>query len=78
LKGLSRSVTDWRNYPAFIKVLKQKQHRPLHGSWRGEKEYNALLKAWYGTTGWMKAAGASAAAGASRLLPQEEIDREED
>lgn len=50
----------------------------MHGGWQGKKEYNALLKAGYGTTGWMKAAGAGAAAGASRLLPHGEVESDED
>jgi hypothetical protein len=78
LNGLSRSVADWRNNPAFIKVLKQEQHRRLHGRWGDEKQYNALLKAWYGTTGWMKAVGASGAASASRLIPEEPVERDDD
>lgn len=74
LNGQSRSVADWRNHPIWIKMLKQEQHRRLHGGWDGKKEYNALQKAWHGTTGGMKAAAATGAAAISRLIPRSEGD----
>ena len=54
LNGLGRSVQDWRNHYAFLKVLPQEQHRRLTGSWMGKPMYDPLRRAWYGTTDWMK------------------------
>lgn len=54
LNGIGRTVQDWRNHYAFLKVLPKEQHRRLTGSWNGKPMYDPLRRAWYGTTDWMK------------------------
>lgn len=55
LKGKSRTVQDWRNHYAFLKVLPKEQHRRLTGRWDGKPMYDPVRKLWYGTTDWQKA-----------------------
>ncbi len=54
LNGLGRSVENWRNHPAFLKVLPQANHRRLTGSWAGQPKYDPLRALWVGTPTWMK------------------------
>ncbi|MFM8376625.1 MAG: hypothetical protein ACKN9P_11330 [Phenylobacterium sp.] len=54
LEGIGRSVQDWRNHYAFLKVLPKEVHRRLHGSWGGKPRYDPLRRIWYGTTDWQK------------------------
>ncbi len=61
LNGTSRSVQDWRNHYAFLKVLPQAQHRRLRGRWGELPKYNPAQRLWYGTTDWMKAVPAGVA-----------------
>lgn len=56
LNGIGRSVQDWRNHYAFLKVLPKEVHRRLHGSWAGKPRYDPIRRIWYGTTDWQKAA----------------------
>jgi hypothetical protein len=55
LKGLGRTVQDWKNHYPFLKVLPKEQHRRLTGSWNGKPRYDPIRRIWYGTTDWMKA-----------------------
>lgn len=54
LKGLGRSVPDWRNHFALLKVLPKDIHRRLTGRWKGEPRFNPVLRVWHGTTDWQK------------------------
>jgi hypothetical protein len=62
LNGIGRSVPDWRNHYAFLKVLPKEVHRRLHGSWAGKPRYDPIRRIWYGTTDWQKAAPTAVAA----------------
>lgn len=62
LNGIGRSVQDWRNHYAFLKVLPKEVHRRLHGSWAGKPRYDPIRRIWYGTTDWQKAAPTAVAA----------------
>jgi len=54
LNGIKRTAENWRNHPAFLKVLPQAQHRRLTGSWRGAPRYDPVRRLWIGTPDWMK------------------------
>jgi len=54
LNGIKRTVENWRNHPAFLKVLPQAQHRRLTGSWQGAPRYDPVRRLWIGTPDWMK------------------------
>lgn len=61
LNGLSRSVEDWRNHYAFLKVLPKEVHRRLHGRFNGNPQFGLLGELWHGTTDWQKAVPAGVA-----------------
>lgn len=61
LNGVGRSVQDWRNHYAFLKVLPKEVHRRLHGSWAGKPRYDPIRRLWYGTTDWQKSVPTAAA-----------------
>lgn len=61
LNGLGRSVEDWRNHYAFLKVLPKEVHRRIHGSYGGKPQFGLLGQLWHGTTDWQKAVPAGAA-----------------
>lgn len=65
LDGVARNVIDWRNHPAFMKVLPTATHRRLHGSYQGKPRLGPLAGAWYGRTNWMKAGAAEVGARAA-------------
>ena len=54
LEGLGRSVPDWRNHFALLKVLKKETHRRLRGSWKGKPKFGPVMRVWHGTTDWQK------------------------
>ncbi len=54
LNGMSRNVENWRNHPAFLKVLPKASHRRLTGSWEGKPRYDPLRRVWVGAPTWMK------------------------
>lgn len=54
LKGLARNVENWRNHPAFVKVLPKADHRRIHGRWGDLPKFNPLQATWVGTPTWMK------------------------
>jgi hypothetical protein len=54
LNGTGRTVQDWRNHFAFVKVMPKEQHRRLTGSWNGKPRYDPIRRIWYGTTDWQK------------------------
>lgn len=54
LNGIPRKAENWRNHPAFMKVLPHPDHMRLHGPYLGLPEYDDLQKLWVGTPRWMK------------------------
>jgi hypothetical protein len=54
LNGISRTAENWRNHPAFLKVLSQADHRRLTGSWKGLPQYGPIQRFVVGTPNWMK------------------------
>lgn len=54
LNGRSRNVENWRNHPAFLKVLETEKHRRQTGSWNGLPKYDPIRRVWIGTPTWMK------------------------
>ncbi len=54
LNGMSRTVENWRNHPAFLKVLPTASHRRLTGSWDGKPKYDPVRGLWVNTPTWMK------------------------
>lgn len=54
VNGRSRTVENWRNHPAFLKVLEIEKHRRQTGSWQGLPKYDPLRRTWIGTPTWMK------------------------
>lgn len=54
LNGMRRTVENWRNHPAFLKVLPTANHRRLSGSWEGKPRFDPIRRAWIGTPDWMK------------------------
>jgi hypothetical protein len=68
LYGKDRSARDFRNHPAFLKVLTQAEHDIAHAPWKWD---NALLKINYGTPEWVKAAAVAAAGAAPGTSPED-------
>jgi hypothetical protein len=54
LNGIGRTVENWRNHPAFLKVLPKADHRRLTGSWQGLPQYGPIQRFIVGTPNWMK------------------------
>lgn len=54
LNGIKRTAENWRNHPAFLKVLPQAKHRRQTGSWKGEPKYSFVEALVVGTPTWMK------------------------
>lgn len=54
LNGISRTAENWRNHPAFLKVLAKADHRRLRGRWGDLPKFNAAERFWVGTPAWMK------------------------
>ena len=54
LNGIGRSVENWRNHPAFLKVLSKADHRRIHGSWGGLPRFDPITRTWVGTPDWVK------------------------
>lgn len=63
-EGFGKHVPDWlKNQPWNIKAMpldKPQIHGRMHGSYKGQGEFNALEKAWYGTPAWAKATAVGA------------------
>jgi hypothetical protein len=55
LNGIGRTEENWRNHPAFLKVLPKADHRRLTGTWGDLPRYGPLQRFWVGTPDWMKA-----------------------
>lgn len=55
LNGASRKEGNWRNHPAFLKVLPKETHRRLHGAFNDKPRFNAVQRAWIGSPDWVKA-----------------------
>lgn len=68
LNGIGRSVENWRNHPAFLKVLNKSDHRRIHGSWGGLPRFDPITRTWVGTPDWMKTTTAWAADQAAKAL----------
>lgn len=58
LNGIGRSVENWRNHPAFLKVLSKADHRQIHGSWGGLPRFDPIARTWVGTPDWVKTTSA--------------------
>ena len=58
LNGIGRSVENWRNHPAFLKVLSKADHRRIHGSWGGLPRFDPVTRTWVGTPDWVKTTSA--------------------
>lgn len=67
LNGRSRSVENWRNHPAFLKVLEIEKHRRQSGRWQGLPKYDPIRRVWIGTPTWMKTVPAWVGAHAAAL-----------
>ncbi len=58
LNGIKRNVENWRNHPAFLKVLSKADHRRIHGSWGGLPRFDPMTRTWVGTPDWIKTTSA--------------------
>ena len=58
LNGIKRNVENWRNHPAFLKVLSKADHRRIRGSWGGLPRFDPITRTWVGTPDWMKTTSA--------------------
>ena len=54
LNGISRTAQNWRNHPAFMKVLPKADHRRLTGRWGDLPKFGPVERLWVGTPAWMK------------------------
>lgn len=68
LNGISRTVENWRNHPAFLKVLSTADHRRLRGSWGDLPKFGPVQRLWVGTPAWMKNVPAGLTARATDAL----------
>jgi len=70
LNGISRSQDNWRNHPAFLKILPKVDHRRIHGRWGDLPRFGPLQRLWVGTPNWMKAVPAWVGVHAGEWLTQ--------
>ena len=54
LNGISRTAQNWRNHPAFMKVLPKADHRRMTGRWGDLPKFGPVERLWVGTPAWMK------------------------
>lgn len=75
LAGIPRTAVNWRNHPAFLKVLPKADHRRLTGKWGNLPRYGPVQRLWVGTPDWMKEVPAAIALRTpdvvSRLFPSD-------
>ncbi len=70
LNGIGRNVENWRNHPAFLKVLPQESHRRITGSWAGKPQFDHVRGWWVSTPNWMKTVPAWALGNGVAVLSQ--------
>lgn len=74
LNGIKRTVENWRNHPAFLKVMEKADHRRLRGKWGDLPRYDPIRRAWIGSPDWMKAVPAWIAARGYDTLTKPQIN----
>lgn len=75
LNGVKRTVENWRNHPAFLKVMEKADHRRLRGKWGDLPKYDPIRGAWIGSPDWMKAVPAWITARGYDTLAKAQIHR---
>lgn len=81
LAGIPRTAVNWRNHPAFLKILPQADHRRLRGKWGNLPRYGPVQRLLVGTPDWMKEVPSAIALRApdvvARLFPDAPADQAE-
>jgi len=78
LNGINRSQENWRNHPAFLKILPKVDHRRIHGSWGDLPRFGPLQRWWVGTPNWMKTVPAWVGAHTAEWLAQPQASDSEE